>query len=226
MIQDDRQEYIERYERRVREFGYSPEALGWGKKGRQEVRFGVLCRPILKYPNSSVLDVGCGFGDFYDYLVALGWSGSYCGVDLVPGLLKIAKERHPRLDLRNLDITADDLKLDMHDFVIASGLFNANLSSGENFEQITKALRNMYHLSRIAVCVDFMSTYVDFQHPQGWHTDPGWAFALAKSLSKRVMLRHDYMPFEFALMIYKDDSISDRNVFNSTETAIKLGKPI
>jgi SAM-dependent methyltransferase len=222
--EEDRQDYIERYEARLRRFGYSPETLGWGKQGRQDIRFGVLSQPILESLNSSVLDVGCGFADFYDYLADRGWKGHYCGIDLVPGLLRVAKERHPELDLYELDITALVLHLGPYDFVVGTGMFNARLKAGNNLEHIECALRNMRGVANVAVCVDFMSTYVDYQHPEGWHTDPAWALALGKKLSRRVILRHDYMPFEFALIIYCSDTISSRNVFEATEQVVKTGK--
>jgi SAM-dependent methyltransferase len=220
----DRRETIERYENRLRQFGYSPETLGWGKQGRQEVRFGVLSQPILEFSDSSVLDVGCGFADLYDFLVAHGWHGTYCGIDIVPGLLKVARARHPDLDLYEGDIASDALQWVKYDYVVASGVFNAKLSDGDNLEYIELSLRNMLHLANSAVCVDFMSTHVDFQDPKGWHTDPVWAFTLAKKLSRRVVLRHDYMPYEFALFVYCDDSISMRNVFQVTDALLSSGR--
>jgi SAM-dependent methyltransferase len=225
MEQKDRRDYIERYEARLSRFGHSPEALGWGKTGRQEVRFSILSEAILECPTSSVMDVGCGFGDLYDFLTARGWHGRYSGIDIVPGLLEVAKKRHPNLDLRELDITAGELQAEKYDFVVASGVFNARLRHGDNLAFIESALRTMYGIARIAVAADFMSTHVDFQHPDGWHTDPAWAFALGKKLSRRVVLRHDYMPFEFALVIYCDDSISCRNVFQAFERILGTGAP-
>ena len=70
------------------------------------------------------------------------------GVDIVPGLLEVARQRHPGLDVRELDITDDSASLDMYDFVIASGTFNAALSSGSNEAHIQAALRSMYRWSR------------------------------------------------------------------------------
>lgn len=223
MDERDRQDCVERYEKRLKKFGDAPKALGWGKD-RQEIRFSILCQPILERPDSSVLDVGCGFADLYDYLVAHGWHGHYCGIDIVPGLLKVAREKHDHLDLREVDITTSGLPLKTYDFAIASGVFNARLKVGNNVAHIEGALRNMYRLVRVAVCVDFMSTYVDFQRPDAWHTDPGWAFAFATKLTRRVVLRHDYMPFEFALILYRDDSISDSNVFKAIENVMQSGE--
>jgi len=215
--EEDRQDYIERYESRLRKYGYSPAALGWGKYGRQEVRFSVLTYYALQMMESSVLDVGCGFADLYDFLIKKGWQGRYTGIDIVPGLLEVALERHPDLDLRQVDITADAVNLESYDFVIASGMLNAKLKLGDNQTHIVKALKSMFRHARVAVCVDFLSTYVDFKKPGSWHTDPSWALTIAKTLSRRVSLLHDYMPFEFALFIFKKDSVSKRKVFYAFE---------
>jgi len=214
---EDREHYIQQYETRLRKFGYSPETLGWGKYGRQEVRFAVLAKFALGMPGSTVLDVGCGFADLYDFLIEHQWRGQYCGIEIVPGLLDLARKRHPDLDLRGLDITSDEDLPEAHDFVIASGVLNFKLKMGDNEQHIQRALDAMFRVARVAVCVDFLSTYVEFQKPDAWHTDPGWVFAQAKQLSRRVILRHDYMPFEFSLFIFRDDFISERNVFRPIE---------
>lgn len=213
----DRRDYIKRYEQRLREFGYSAETLGWGKHGRQRLRFGILADHALRMPNSSVLDVGCGFADLYEFLIEHGWRGRYTGLDIVPGLLEVARRRHPEADLREVDITGDDVALDMYDFVVASGMFNAKLRECDNEKHIIQGLTAMLRHARVAVCLDFMSTHVDFQKPGSWHTDPGWALNAGKQLSRRVWLRHDYMPFEFSLCIFRDDAVSERNVFSAVE---------
>lgn len=198
----DRQDYVERYSARLRQHGYSPQTLGWGAHGRQDVRFRVLAEPALQRPDCSVLDVGCGFADLHDFLTQCGWRGTYTGIDIVPDLLDVARQRHPDLDLHELDLIADSEQLTPHDFVIASGVFNAQLKVSDNTRHIATALATMHGLARVAVAVDFLSTYVDFQKPEHWHTDPGWALSTARRLSRRVALRHDYLPYEFALFIH------------------------
>jgi SAM-dependent methyltransferase len=220
---EDRLDFVQRYEKRLQEFGYSPATLGWGLHGRQEVRFSVLCELALQIPGCSVLDVGCGFGDLYDFLTSHGWNGVYTGIDIVPGLLNIARDRHPGLDFQEVDITDDTAKIGTYDFVLASGILNAALPSGGNQSHSELVLRKMYLRSQRAVCIDFLSTYVDFQKPGAHHTDPGWALAAAKRLTRRVILRHDYMPFEFCMYLFRDDEISDRNVFRGFEDGLTEG---
>jgi SAM-dependent methyltransferase len=202
----DRADYVERYEQRLREHGHSPETLGWGKLGREHVRFTVMADVLKEVRATSVLDVGCGFADLFDHLVQQGWDGEYSGIDIVPGLLAEARRRHPSLDLQEADIAAyKPANGSTFDVVVASGVFNAQLRNDDNREHIARSVERMYALCRRAVCVDFLSTYVDYQHPDGWHTDPAWALELGRGLSKRLRLRHDYMPFEFALIVYRDD---------------------
>lgn len=223
MKTEDRLDYVGRYEKRLQEFGYSPATLGWGVHGRQEVRFSVLAALALRMPKSSVLDVGCGFCDLYDFLRNRGWLGRYSGIDIVPGLLEVARQRHPGLDVKELDITDESFPFEQYDFVISSGSMNAALPSGNNESHIETAMRTMYNRSRYATCVDFLSAYVDFQKPGAYHTDAGWALSIAKRLTRRVLLRHDYMPFEFALFLFRDDDISERNVFRSFEDELARG---
>lgn len=201
----DRQAMIDRYEERLRRHGRSPEALGWGKISKQDVRFAVLAAAALAHPHWSVLDVGCGFADLYDFLSARGWHGSYTGIDVVPGLLETARARHPALTLHEGDITSSSFGT--HDLVVASGIANGRLTYGDNNDYTSSVLTAMVAHARHVVAMDFLSTYVDFQRPEAWHTDPAWALAFGKTLSGRVMLRHDYLPYEFALVIYRNQTI-------------------
>ncbi|HVN21450.1 MAG TPA: class I SAM-dependent methyltransferase [Dongiaceae bacterium] len=223
MKKEHRLDYIERYEKRLHEFGYSPQTLGWGVHGRQEIRFSVLAEHALRRPESSVLDVGCGFCDLWEFLRSGGWRGHYTGIDIVPGLLEVARQRQPTLDIREGDITDSSFSLDEYDFVIASGIFNGALPGGGNELHIEAGLKRMFEHCRMATCVDFLTTNVDFKKPGAHHTDPAWARAVAKTLSRRVVLREDYMPFEFSIFLFRDDSISERNVYRRFENDQQKG---
>lgn len=214
MKKEDIDSYVDRYERRLEKFGYSPETLGWGKGGRQEIRFSVLSSIVFEEKHSSVLDVGCGFGDLATFLRDRGWTGSYTGVDLVPGLLSVARERHPREKFLHLDASAGLDSVSVHDFVICSGALNAKLQNGDNESHVEKMLRVMLDRSRIAVAVDFMSTWVDYQHPDAWHCDPSWLLDLVRRLGRRHILRFDYMPYEFSLILFKNQHKNSQNIYS------------
>ena len=120
----------------------------------------------------------------------------------------------PALDLRNEDI-AEAEDLGKYDFVVASGIFNAKLMYEDNERHISNTLSRMFDHAGIAAIADFMSTYVDYQKEGAWHSDPANVIGYARKLSRRFILYYDYMPYEFAMVIFKDDLVSNENVFNA-----------
>lgn len=213
MDERDRRATIARYESRLAQHGPTAEALGWGKVGKQEIRFAALAEPALRFPESSVLDVGCGFADLFDYLSAHGWHGRYTGVDIVPALLGVARERHPGIDVRELDVMTS--AIEPYDFAIASGVANARLEHATHDHYIERLVTTLFAHARVLAAADFLSTWVDFTRPEAWHTDPAWALGLGRRLTRRIALRHDYLPFEFALFLHRHDAVSPSNTFRA-----------
>ena len=58
---------IERYSKRFKNLGFSPKSLGWGCKEDQLERFKIIFNHI-PLNRKSIMDIGCGFADFYLYL--------------------------------------------------------------------------------------------------------------------------------------------------------------
>lgn len=201
----------ERYAGRYRDYGYSPMTLGWGEHGRQEVRFRHLLE-IGGGPGASILDVGCGFGDLFGFLREQGWSGDYLGVDLVPELVEEAKSRYPGAVFAACDFESHSF--DRHyDLVVASGIFNFRLLDDDNYAYIERVLSKMHAISSFGVAVDFMTEWVDFQNPIAFHTDPAVLLSIVRQITRRFVLRQDYMPYEFSLYLYRDVSLTDTNTF-------------
>lgn len=205
MHEADRTEYRERYVRRLREYGHDERALGWSS-GKQLQRFGALTGFVPLEAVSSVLDVGCGFGDLYPYLRSRGYAGTYRGIDFIPELIETGRRAYPEADLEVGDLT--DLRgSESFDLVLASGLFNARLSHSDNWENLTSTLRLMHRCSRVAAAADFLTSHVDFTRDDLAYTSPEDVFTFAKSVTRRVALAHHYLPFEFAICLYRDDEV-------------------
>jgi SAM-dependent methyltransferase len=201
-----RAETIDRYRRRLREHGVGPQALGW-TKGNQKARFDAALRGLgLSF--GSVLDVGCGFGDLYDHLLARGWSGRYLGVDIVPEFIAVARERHvgQAAEFLELDPTSEPLGREA-EVGVAIGLLNHDLA-GEAEAYIEAMIRRLWQATSRLVAVDFLSTTANERRDELHHTDPGWALALGLRLTRRAQLDHSYMPFEFMLRLWHDETYS------------------
>jgi trans-aconitate methyltransferase len=201
----DKQKAVERYNRRLQEFGVDPRTLGWsGGRERQDLRFEVLLGSALfaTSPVKSVLDVGCGFADLYDYIQKQNLPIHYRGVDINSSLLEKARSVYPQVSVETADILEEGA-LQSVDLVVESGIFNFQLKGEDQWDYIEHMLKRMFELAQVAVAADFMTTYVDWQKEGAFHTNPEKLLKLAKSIGSKVILRHDYLPFEFCLYLIR-----------------------
>ncbi|GIP19110.1 SAM-dependent methyltransferase [Paenibacillus montaniterrae] len=202
----DLRSIIERYEDRYSKYGYSPITLGWDK-GKQFIRFDILL-DYFDLDNRTFLDIGCGFGDLCFYLNQKVSAFQYLGVDIVPKLIEIANERYSNNTTMFLE--GDFLNMEFmensFDYVIGSGIFNFKLQDVDNYEYVYSIMKESFYVARHGVAFNFLSDQVDFHKEITFHSNPLKILEFAYSLSKNVVLRNDYMPFEFTIYIFKDDS--------------------
>lgn len=205
---EDRQATIERYSSRYREHGYSPKSLGWDK-GKQDVRFDILTSQY-DFLGKSVLDVGCGFGDLNTTLRKKYLDDyAYVGIDVVPDLIAEARARYVGEDIKF--IVGDFLGLDLadeFDYVVASGIFNHRLTHADTYDLIEAVIAKALSVSRDGLAFDFLSDKVDYRLEHTFHSSPEKILSMAYKFSRNIVLRNDYMPFEFSLFIFKDDSFA------------------
>lgn len=209
MFSKDMGEAVKRYENRLKEFGYDPKTLGWRSKRQQYVRFEVLAE-IGDLRNRSILDIGCGFGDFYDFITEKGIKVDYTGYDISPKLIEIAKKTHPSIKFEVKDILKDHVERKF-DYVISSGIFNHKISNNDLF--IREIFRKSFGLCNRGIAHNMLSGYVDYFDSELYYANPMEIFDFCKTLSRRVALRHDYMPFEFTVYVYKRDENDSENIF-------------
>ena len=115
---------IDTYRRLYSVHGYSPQALGWDK-GKQFLRFHQLTSD-WDLTGASILDVGCGFGDFVNYLRFMNIQNySYTGIDLLGEFIAEGKRRYSSPQATFLQAAFEDYDSpSTFDYVIASGVFN------------------------------------------------------------------------------------------------------
>ena len=200
LSQDERQSIATLYQTRL-ERGDDPVAtVGWGSKESQWLRFEELFRG-LDPRGKRILDVGSGLGDLIYWLEErVGSNFDYLGVDITPAFVSAARERHPGTwrEFRHADILSEELH-QRFDIVVMSGALNVRID--DNMSHCEAMLARMYELCDEAVSANFLSTYVDYQVEKNFHYAPETLFGVAKRLSPRVCLNHDYPLYEFTLQI-------------------------
>ena len=199
MNDSERASLVGLYSERVAELGYDVRSLGWKSREDQTLRFQVLA-DIADLSNSAVCDVGCGFGDLLPYLSERFRAVQYHGVDICQDLLEIARRRRPDVRFSLADILSPDYS-ELADWHLLSGALSYKLTDNLAFTE--RMLGRMLELSSKGVAANFLSTHVNYQHPRNYHHDPCDVFRIAKRLTSKVTLRHDYPLWEFTVYLYK-----------------------
>lgn len=197
----DKKRIIDRYNKRIEAHGPTIQGLASGTEERRRLRFQVLTEIGIRN-GDSVLDLGCGFGDFYSYLSENNLSVNYTGYDINPMIISHANERFPEGNFEVKDVLNEPFP--EFDYIVSTSSFNLPLINENNYDFVGHILEHCYHHARKGVAIDFLSSYVDYPSTEGFHYEPEKLFMKAKKLTKRVSLRHDYPLFEFAIYLYKD----------------------
>jgi len=201
---------LNHYTKLYRKFGINPASLGW-PKGKQNVRFSAMSK-IGDLQNSRVLDVGCGFGDLLTYFKLRKIHVDYTGIDINSEFINIAKQKHPDTTFAVRDIETRKFKKKI-DWVFGIGLTN----KGGSYNYIENLLEEMCRIAKKGVTMDFLSSYVDFKRKGDFHASPEQIFKIAKKFSKRVVIKHDYLPWQFCVFVYTNDKLNKDNMFNDFE---------
>jgi SAM-dependent methyltransferase len=198
----DKDIHIAHHQGLLVQLGEDVRALGYSSTESQQARYSAVSG-IGSFDGKSVLDVGCGFGDFYGFLTQKGAQlKNYLGVDINPDMVAIANRRFPNASFEVKDILEDPIEA-RFDFVVAPGTFGLEIPDWEN--TVRKMITRMYELSQIGTAVTFLTMFTPGEkYADSHYADPvSMLDFVLRSLSARVILRHDYRPNDFAVYIYR-----------------------
>jgi SAM-dependent methyltransferase len=82
------------YGNKLAEHGPTPRGVDWNDIASQRVRHRQFLRLLAEDPDASVLDMGCGYGDFLQFLRAAGHRGHYIGCDVAAPMVEAARQLH------------------------------------------------------------------------------------------------------------------------------------
>lgn len=194
---------VSRYSARFATLGYDVRSLGWGSVGQQRYRF----EQTLAFPEllsgRSVLDIGCGFGDYLDYLDerAIPFRG-YLGLDINPDLIGEAEKRHSgranaRFEVRNI-LAENAIQEPVADVGVMLGLLNFRLNGGaDNLSYSRMMIERAFAMVGEVLVVDFLSARLTPSYPREdfvFYHEPADALGMALDFSHEIILKHDYLP--------------------------------
>ena len=190
----------------LQEHGDSPASL-LTPKGRNHLRFRAI-RELLNRNGLKILDYGCGLGYLYDYLSESNFPLDYTGIDMIPQFIEVCKIKYPKARFEVIDPTRP--VGGEYDIVFASGVFNLMSHNSEiiSKEYALERIEYLFSLTNDILVCDFLSSLVDFKQPKAQHFSPSEILEFCyNKLSRRFHLRHDLLPYEMTLIVWKNDEI-------------------
>ena len=187
----------EHYVPLLQEHGPTFRAVDWGSSQGQEARFRVLLE-VGSCVHASILDVGCGVGHLVEQLMARQFKGRYLGIDALPEMVTNARKRYPDWRFEEGNILEARAPWTA-DYVVGSGLFTFS-----DLDLMKKTVTAMFAACTKGVAFNALSAWADRKEPGEFQADPLATVEFCRTLTPWVSLRHDYMPQDFTIYLYRD----------------------
>jgi SAM-dependent methyltransferase len=195
----DKEMLLANYQGLFQKHGGAPEATQMSADG-QRFRFLKLME-IADLRDRRVLDLGCGIGDFYPFLVQKFGQLDYTGIDLVPEMVDFAAKKYPAARFLCRDIAKDELN-ESFDYVLASVVFNNAMPDGDSYMQ--ELLTLAFKLCTLGLGFNFISTHVNFTDPEMAYHDPAEVLDFCiRHLTRKVVVQHHYERVDVAVFAYR-----------------------
>ena len=160
----------------------------------------------------SIHDVGCGVGDFYDWLKHSGHDLkqiSYSASEITPEYCEIARQRHPEVQFYIRDILAKPVP-DRYDYVILSGVFHqqGDVSHRRWVDYMQNLLSAAWGMTNVGMAFNVLTSYADFYKPGNFYADLSeLQLFVVRHLSRFFRIDCSYPLFEATFHVYKPSSI-------------------
>ena len=189
------------YNFHLKKFGDRPEALRWTPQGQLK-RYQMLADivPASDLNNSTVLDYGCGTGDFYKFLKRQGINVKYTGVDINENFISLAKKKYPECTFAVMN-TDDDQFDGFYDYIVICGVFNLQVPGVD--DDMKNALVTLFKHCNKGLALNALSSHAPIRDPELHVTSPEEMVKFSlENLSPFIALRHDRIQNDFTLYVY------------------------
>lgn len=195
------------YNEKIKGFGSTHRGVDWSTKESHHLRFIQLSRAIDVAGDFSILDLGCGYGAYLDYLNNHYTNFYYVGIDISEEMITAAKKRHELMANAVFKVGSEiNEKLD---FAVASGIFNVMLDHEKSHweDYFYSVINSMNKNVTKAFSFNCLTLYSDVEKMKNelYYADPLRVFDYCKRhFSRNVALLHDYNLYEFTIIVRKD----------------------
>ena len=180
------------YETAIKKYGISAHGVHWNSEFTQYKRFEILTSFVEdSMKESSIIDAGCGFGEYYSYLFDKTLKPkSYLGIDCEKQMIDLASKRFLNAKFEIQDILKDSLY--KADYYICSGAMNI-LERDEIFIFIRKC----FEASNKAFVFNFL------KNDSLTNVKSFDIIGYCKTLSANMEIKENYLSNDFSIYLKK-----------------------
>jgi SAM-dependent methyltransferase len=192
------------YETTLATHGTTARGVDWKDAEGQRLRHRQFLRLIECEPDASILDVGCGYGDFLPFLRAHGHRGRYIGIDVAPAMVAAARASHGEGRDRAFHLGATSPE--SADYAVGSGILNvirgADPVAWAGY--VNNTIENLAHTASRGFGVNMLSLNSDPERRRAdlhYADPPTMLEAMIARYGRHVALLQDYGLWEFTLLV-------------------------
>jgi SAM-dependent methyltransferase len=192
------------YASKLATFGPTAQGVDWNGAGSHELRHRQFLRLIGGDREASVLDLGCGFGDFLRFLRAEGHQGPFIGYDVAPDM--IAEAIRQCANTANCQWQVGAEPTETADFAIASGVLNVkgDVPTKTWVHYVQDTIDTLARAGRRGFAFNVLSLSSDPERRRDdlYYADPGDMLTYClRRYGRSVALLQDYGLYEFTVIV-------------------------
>lgn len=192
------------YETALSAHGATAKGVDWKDEDGQRLRHRQFLRLIEHDPDASVLDLGCGYGDFLTFLRRAGHRGPYIGYDIAPAMIAAARTLHGEGPDRAFHLGASPQAA--ADYAIGSGILNVIRGADTNAwtSHAATVIETLARSARRGFGFNMLSLNSDPERRRGdlFYADPVAILdRMIRHHGRHVALLQDYGLWEFTVLV-------------------------
>jgi len=180
------------YKKSIKEFGISAQGVHWNSKYTQYKRFEILTKCIKKHlKDATVVDVGCGFGEYYNYLTHNHKQPQqYIGIDCEEKMINICNIRFPSQQFEVQNVLVDNLIV--ADYYICSGAMNIL-----NIDDVAIFIQRCFETSKKGFIFNYLKniTFNDIKQHE--------IKAICQRYTQNIIVKEGYLDNDFTIFMVK-----------------------
>jgi SAM-dependent methyltransferase len=173
--------------------------VGWGSKKTQNIRFENIYK-YFKKENFSVLDVGCGLGDFYDFLKKKKIKFKYTGIDINKDFINLCKKKYKKTSFIKSHFLDYKIK-SKPTYIIISG--SLNLPVDDYGFVFLKIIKKMFIFSKDKCIFNLLVSSSKKIYKYNAYANMNKLPKLIDAISKFYIIDKSYLPHDISIVLTK-----------------------